>query len=133
MLFVGTVNIPGEFHLKGGHIVLEAFTILNKKYNNLELAGVFLDAISYELPVITTDVHANPELVEDGKTGLLIERSSKVPYYMENWIAPGVGDKSDFSKAIKVLDEAMVADLVEKTSLLMEDKELRRQMSKTGR
>jgi len=85
------------------------------------------------LPVITTDVHANPELVEDGKTGLLIERSSKVPYYMENWIAPGVGDKSDFSKAIKVLDEAMVADLVEKTSLLMEDKELRRQMSKTGR
>jgi len=183
LLFIGTANIPGEFELKGGHIVLEAFTILNKKYHNLELvvrsdipqairekyagtdnmriidkiipwelleqefksadiflfpahhtpAQTILDAMSYELPVITTDVHANPELIEDGKTGLMIKGSSKVPYYIENWIAPGVGDKSNFSKAIKLLDETMVAELVEKTSILIENKDLRRRMGKAGR
>jgi glycosyltransferase involved in cell wall biosynthesis len=183
LLFVGSVNIPGEFYLKGGHIALEAFVILSRRHNDLELvmrsdisqdirnkyaavgniritdkiipwevlehlfksadiflfpahhtpAQTFLDAMSYELPVITTAVHANPELVEDGKTGLLIKGSAEVPYYIENWVAPGVGDKSDFSNAIKVIDETMVAELVEKTSILIEDASLRRRMGRAGR
>lgn len=40
LLFVGTIhksNIPTNFVVKGGKEVLEAFEILNKKYDNLEL------------------------------------------------------------------------------------------------
>ena len=45
-----------------------------------------LDAMSYELPVITTDVWANPEMVSDGETGFIIKKSEKIDYYLENFI-----------------------------------------------
>ena len=32
LLFVGSVNIPGEFEYKGGKEVLEAFVVLRQKY-----------------------------------------------------------------------------------------------------
>ena len=184
LLFVGSVNIPGEFEYKGGKEVLEAFAILRKKYPNLELtirsdippelkvnyqgldnlriideivpweqleeefksADIFLfpshstpglailDAMSYELPVITTDVWANPEMVENGKTGFIIKKSEKVHYYAENFIpiwdyTPG----SQFMKAVRILDHKVVEELVEKTSILIEDRDLRKKMGKAAR
>ena len=182
LLFVGSANIPKDFEIKGGKEVLEAFSQLNKKYDNLELvirsyvpkhikekykklknikindkiipwelleqefksSDIFLfpshntpglailDAMSYELPIITTDVWGNPEMVRDGETGFLIRKSEKIQYYTENfipnWSAP------ETLKAIKnAVDPAVVNELVEKTSILIEDENLRRRMGMAGR
>jgi len=184
LLFVGSVNIPGEFIYKGGLIVLEAFLSLKEKYRNLELvvrsdmprqikaryAGIkglrliegiipreqleeeykstdiflfpshstpglaILEAMSYELPVVTTDLWANPEMVTDGKTGFTVKKSRNVNYYAENFIP--IWDyhaDSMFMKQISCLDVDMVTEVVEKTGLLIENKELRRNMGRTGR
>ncbi len=37
LLFVGSANLSGAFEMRGGKEVLEAFAILSRKYNNLEL------------------------------------------------------------------------------------------------
>jgi glycosyltransferase involved in cell wall biosynthesis len=90
-----------------------------------------LDAMSYELPIVTTDVWANRELVDHGKTGFLIRRHSKVRYYDENFV-PLWGEPS-FMRAIHQSDPKMVEELVEKTSVLIEDEKLRRSMGKAGK
>lgn len=185
LLFVGSANIPGEFEYKGGKEVLEAFSILRKKYENIDLiirsdippelkakysgrlenvkliegivpwerleqefktADAFLfpthstpglailDAMSYELPVVTTDVWANTEQVEDGKTGFVIKKSSNIEYCTENFIPKWSHyPTSKFVKIIKTTDPIVVKELVEKTSILIKDEELRRSMGKAGR
>jgi glycosyltransferase involved in cell wall biosynthesis len=185
LLFVGSVNIPGEFEYKGGKEVLEAFFLLQKKYANIELvvrsdvpdelktkyaskmenvrliegiipfeqlehefktADIFLfpahstpglailDAMSYELPVVTTDVWANSEMVENEKTGFLIKRSKRIQYYTGNLI-PNWSHypTSKFMRIIKETDPVVVNELVEKTSVLIWDRGLRRRMGKAGR
>lgn len=93
-----------------------------------------LDAMSYELPVITTDVWANPEMVEDGQTGLLVKKASNVPYYVDNFIPNwSYIPTSKFMKAVKKTDERVIRDLVEKISILIEDEKLRRRMGVAGR
>ncbi len=181
LLFVNSNNIPGQFFYKGGLNVLEAFDVLRKKYNNLELTMrsdmpkylkdkyrgvkavriidkvipwenmekvfmsaviflfhahcsqdlVVLDAMSYELPVIISDLMANPEVVEDGKTGFVINSSKKINYFLDNGI-PSSGTPA-FEKAIRTVDTEMIEGIVQKTSLLIEDENLRRRMGKAGR
>lgn len=181
LLFVGSANISGQFEIKGGGEILEAFILLNRKYENLELVirsdvsdsikrkyhdsgniriideeipwpmleqefqsadifllpvhntpySVFLDAMSYELPIVTIDAWANSEIVEDGKTGLLAQKSENIPYYVENLI-PSFGTPQ-FQNAIKTSDPKVVQELVEKTSILIENQHLRREMGKAGR
>lgn len=92
---------------------------------------VILDAMSYELPVVATDVWGNKELVDDGRTGFLIRGASKVRYHDENLI-PLWGEPK-FMIAICQVDPRMVKELVEKTSILVEDKALRRKIGATGR
>jgi len=93
-----------------------------------------LDAMSYELPVITTDVWANPEMVEDGKTGFVIRKSERVRYYAENFIPIwSYHTGSQFMKSIESSDPEVVAELVQKTSLLIENEDLRKSMGKAGR
>lgn len=93
-----------------------------------------LDAMSYELPVITTDVWANPEMVEDGKTGFVIRKSERVRYYAENFIPIwSYHTGSQFMKSIESSDPEVVAELVQKTSFLIENEDLRRRMGKAGR
>lgn len=180
LLFVGTIhtgNIPKTFVLRGGKEVLEAFEILNKKYDNVELIikssipssiksrysnilkserikiidkilpwkqfeqifkssdvllllGHFapgmtiLDAMSYELPAIVIDVRGYQEIVEDGETGFLIRKSKSIPYHL-------YGNR--FMKAIECVDPRVVGDLVEKTSILIENETLRRKMGRAAR
>lgn len=182
LLFVGSINIPKDFEIKGGKEVLEAFTQLNKKYDNLRLVIrsyvpqrikeryrgfenikiideiiswelleqefkssdiflfpshntpglVILDAMSYELPVITTDVWANPELVRDGETGFIIKKSEKIQYYVENFI-PNWSVLESLKIIKNTIDPRVVEELVDKTSLLIENEELRRRMGRAGR
>jgi glycosyltransferase involved in cell wall biosynthesis len=93
--------------------------------------NVLLNAMSYELPVVTIDTLGNSEIVEDGNTGFTVEKSERLQYYTEtflpNWDTP------QFRKAIKTLDPKVVEGLVEKLSILIENPELRRRMGKAGR
>jgi glycosyltransferase involved in cell wall biosynthesis len=181
LLFVNSSNISGQFERKGGKEVMEAFAILSKKFNNLEMVirsdipekiknkytginglriidnlipwqeiehefktadiflapthvtpyQVFLDAMSYELPIITIDAWANSEIVEDGKTGIVCQKSNLVKYYTETYLP--IWDTPEFLKGIQTADPRVTDEIAEKTSLLIENAKLRRNMGKLGR
>ena len=98
--------------------------------------GVILDAMSYELPVVTTDVYANAELVGDGKTGIVVEASASVPYYEngETWIPSVVtARRGEFNRAIRKVDPKVVDDLAVAVARLIEDAERRRAMGRAAR
>lgn len=91
-----------------------------------------LDAMSYELPVITTNVWGNSELIENGKNGLLIEKSKRVPYYMHS--PQGVVYyTSNYLKAIKEIDSDIVNELTKKLRVIVEDPHLRRKLGQNAR
>jgi glycosyltransferase involved in cell wall biosynthesis len=92
-----------------------------------------LEAKSYGLPVIVADVYANREIVEDGKTGLLIRKSKEVPYYINGIRSPGALFLPGFRHTIQNPEREVVEDMVEKTSLLIEDRQLRRRMGEAAR
>lgn len=84
-----------------------------------------LEAMSYELPVITTDVWANPELIENGNTGFLVKKSEQVQWYSQPFIPDG--------RPTQTTDPKVVQELVEKTSILIENEELKRRMGRAAR
>ncbi len=92
---------------------------------------VILDAMSYELPVVATDVWATQEMVLDGQTGLLTKASRFTQYYGRDLI-PLWGD-ANFWRSIDRIDPEMVEDIVAKVSYLLESPKLRRQMGLKGR
>ena len=95
---------------------------------------VFLEAMSYELPIVTTNLYANPEIVQDRVTGLLIQPSKRVPYYWENFLLPmGSPAHREYLEATRTPDTAVIEDLVEKTSFLIENPEVRRDMGRRAR
>lgn len=94
-----------------------------------------LEAMSYELPIVATAVYATAELIEDGKTGLLIRPAKHVPYYVGDCLPTGTGDglDRDFRRAVRRTDPDMVRDLVKKTVILIDNPELRWRMGKAAR
>jgi glycosyltransferase involved in cell wall biosynthesis len=92
----------------------------------------FLDAMSFELPVVTIDTWANGEFIVDGTTGLLACRSQRVPYTFHNTLHPNFGT-GGFAEAVQQVDERVVADLVEKTGRLIENAELRSRLGREAR
>ena len=93
---------------------------------------IILDAMSYELPVVTKDFWANPEYVEDGKTGLVAMSSGKLAYFYKDTRQPNWTDKG-FQRAIQDPDPAVVEDLANKISRLIDNPELRRRLGKAAR
>ncbi len=99
-------------------------------YGTLPLT--ILEAMSYELPVVTIDSWANSEYVEDGETGLVARRPRNLPPFyagtcQPNFLAP------DFNETLRVPDAEMVADLADKVALLIDNPELRRQLGRAAR
>jgi len=88
-------------------------------------ASVLLDAMSYGLPIVTTDIWANPELVEGGKSGLLVHSHMMDEYVDGNILHL---ESSNFLRAIYSRDEKFVDSLAKAISLLVEDESLRRRM-----
>ena len=98
--------------------------------------GVILDAMSYELPVVTTDVYSNPELVEHGKTGIVVAASAAVPYYEEGdtWIPSVVtGRRREFNRAIRRVDPQVVDRLAAAVAGLIGDADRRRALGRAAR
>jgi len=93
---------------------------------------VFLDAMSYELPIVTINEDANSEIVEDGKTGFVVRKSKYIPDY-DFTIEGAARNQERWKKATQMPDPDVVRELVEKTSILIEDEELRKRMGKAGR
>lgn len=101
--------------------------------SNLTVPMGLLEAMSYELAVVTTDSWANAEYVEDGQTGLVGPRSQKRgPYYYHDTAQPNFGSP-EYSNAMRQADPQVVAGLAERVSMLIENPELRRRMGKAGR
>ncbi len=92
---------------------------------------VYLEALSHGLAVIGSKVYAVPEIVENGKTGLLID--PPINYYKKDNLF-GWPTWEDFGKAIvKGNYPKTVKEIVKKASILIEDTNLRKQMSKRGK
>ena len=93
-------------------------------------ARVFLDAMSFGLPIVTTDVWANSEYVTDGHNGVLIPKSNKIPYLTSkgfpNTFAP------EFMKAVGVVDERVLKDFFTALCSLIEDTKKRDLMSRNS-
>ena len=89
--------------------------------------------MSYELPVITTDVYGNRELVTDGETGFIIRSSELVSYYSGSYATRPMTGPKLWKEATISTDPEVVQELVEKASLLIENKELGRRMGKAAR
>ena len=92
---------------------------------------VVLEAMSYGLSVIATDVYANRERVRDGATGLLVRPSRHVPYYLDG--LPLFTFSRRFQRAIRRVDRAVVEDLVTKVVRLIEDRDLTHRMGQAAK
>jgi len=75
-----------------------------------------LEAMSFEIPIVTVDAFARREIVEDEKNGFVIERPHNVNVYR-------IGNK----------EEKIINEMVKKASSLIESSSLRRKMGRYGR
>jgi glycosyltransferase involved in cell wall biosynthesis len=89
-----------------------------------------LEAMSYGLPVIGTDVWENAKIVTPD-VGMLIPKHSKAVYFakygMPDWGFP------PFMEAIKSIDENRVTSLMASISKLVDDEKLRKKMGQNAR
>ena len=176
-----------KFYMKATGAVLEAFEVLNKNHQNLELwvvsntpdeyiqkyqsvnnikffpakfnkqelyekfysqcdifiqpslqdsfGLVYLEVAASGKPIVTTDLYAIPEIVQDGKNGFLI----KSPLYMYNsdyslkpeyFPIRSKDTEKDFYKNVNTT--AMVPELVEKLGRLISDQSLRQRMGQAS-
>ena len=91
---------------------------------------VILEAMSYGLPVLATDVHSTSEYVSDGRTGLLL-KAGKLSNQCGD--LPVTGFTNELRKAQRTPDQQVVAELVQKATLLIEDEELRQRLGNQAR
>jgi len=77
---------------------------------------IFVEAQAYGIPIVTVDGFARKDIVNEGKTGFVIERDKNSGWYPN--------EKEG---------ERIINEMVEKTSLLIEDEQLRNKMSINGR
>lgn len=90
---------------------------------------IFLDAMSYGLPIVTTDVWANCEVVEDNKSGLIVEHRNSKKYVRRNILD---FSSRDYRASLYHLDEGLVMGLVSKLRTLIKDAKLREELGNYG-
>ncbi|MFQ6019592.1 MAG: glycosyltransferase family 4 protein [Dehalococcoidia bacterium] len=90
----------------------------------------YLDALSYGLPVVTTDVWGNGELIEDGRTGFLVPKP-RARRYTQGCVM--MYHSPEHRRDWHTLDEEVVQGLVLRLSLLIENPGLRSRMGGAAR
>jgi glycosyltransferase involved in cell wall biosynthesis len=93
----------------------------------------FLDAMNHELPIVTVNMHANRELVFDGKWGFVCDVPKIFQPIIDGYY---IADKKEYKmlwKAWMCDTEAITNNLVKAVRLLVKDSELRQAMGKAGR
>ncbi len=89
-----------------------------------------VQAMSYELPIVMTDVWSAPELLEDGRTGILMHHPTAHTFsdgYVVHFDSPA------YRRVLATVSPELVQQTVEKVSLLIEDPELRRRIGRAAR
>lgn len=88
----------------------------------------FLDAMNYNLPIISTDVFANKEMVQEGQNGFLVNfPSSSIAFYLSRQfdiqgVPSGIRARED------KISEKMINAFVEKIIILYKNRGLREKM-----
>lgn len=133
-----SLQLPGLKFI-GGHLSREE--LFDEMYLNSDIfvlpthtdnyGVVFLEAMSAGLPLVGTKSFTVPELIEDGKNGFLVD----TPYTWENYLkSPKKGFKQkDFMQDIEKDHPEIVKQLVDKLSILIENKALREKMGRYSR
>ena len=95
-------------------------------------AMVFLDAMSYGLPIVTTDVWANREMVLDGVNGILVDPPEEIRYEDE-FRNPLWGERRTAEMISKRTFESVVVQTADAINRLLDDDTLRKRMGEAGR
>lgn len=90
----------------------------------------FLDAMSYELPVVTLDSWANSEIVTDGRTGFLVALPTRFEIPAHDFVP---FCKYPVKRVPRKVDSETVETLADRVMTLVDDIELRRKMGEAGR
>jgi|GEM_PF-1404953 len=93
----------------------------------------FLEAMRFGLPIVGKSIWANPEIVEDGVTGFLVEPSHGIPYYLPGFVPNWSMDSGPFLPYMKRRDDRVVSDLADRLERLVSEPSLRRSMGERGR
>jgi glycosyltransferase involved in cell wall biosynthesis len=93
-------------------------------------AQVFLDAMSYGLPIVTTDTWANSEFISEGKTGFLVHNPKSAKFTE----GPILHLTSGYLKEIiRCPSDEVIEGIVNKLSTLIDNSNLRQKMGKTAK
>ena len=180
LLFVGTSNAsntPFSFEYKGGREIIEAFSVIESKYDNAELVirsdlpsdcllrcknlknvktlrgylskdemgnlyatsdilvnptfemtnTSMIEAMSYGIPVVTTDLYDHGELVRPYETGLLVTPPANLPYFS----GPNIPNNytSEFTRYLVKPHAIVVKELIATLSQLIEESRLLNRLS----
>lgn len=96
-------------------------------------SSVLIEAMGYGLPVVASDVWENPNYVEHGKTGLIVPRSTKVPYYLRGFIPNTADYTGTFRSSLNEVDCEFVNRFADAVGLLIENASLREKLSNQAR
>ncbi len=96
------------------------------------IAMTLVEAMSYELPVVTIDSWANAEYVEDGKTGLVAPRSRRLPYYYADTHQVNFATGA-YDRAMRRTDPEVVSEFTKRVRALVENAALRRRLGAAAR
>jgi len=98
---------------------------------------VFLEAQAFGIPIVSSRTFAVPEIVEDGKTGLLT-CAPKVSWFDSNYQLTYKGKHEEnwkkFNRDLsEIEDKELEQELYSHLETLIKDKELRKKMGEAGR
>lgn len=97
-------------------------------------ARVFLDAMCFGLPIITTDVWANSEMVRDGHNGRLIQPSDRMEYKDSDGVPLFRAKGSAWrNRALSEADEDLVQRVAREVDDLLGSPEVRRELGENGK
>ena len=91
-----------------------------------------LEAMSYGLPVITTNVYANPEMVQDGVSGFVVAAPA-IPLWSGSFAPPNTAKDPEYERAIRLPEPEITRGIVDRVGRLIDDPRLRESMGRAAR